>query len=67
MRASTSTDSVIPSRMGIPTACLTSLNRHKALSNYHSPADVPENLSYGTVACATDLAEAVIRELAPPG
>ena len=46
MRASTSTDSVIPSRMGIPTVCLTSLNRHKALSNYHSPADVPENLSY---------------------
>ena len=66
MRASTSTDSVIPSRMGIPTVCLTSLNRHKALSNYHSPADVPENLSYGTVACATDLAEAVIRELAAP-
>ena len=46
MRASTSTDSVIPSRMGIPTACFTSLNRHKGLSNYHSPTDVPENLSY---------------------
>ena len=28
MRATTSTDSVIPSRMGIPTLCLTSLNRH---------------------------------------
>ena len=65
MRATTSTDSVIPSRMGIPTACLISLNRHKGLSNYHSPSDVPENLSYPTIACATDLAEAVARRLAP--
>jgi Iap family predicted aminopeptidase len=53
--------------MGIPTACLISLNRHKGLSNYHSPTDVPENLSYATIACATDLAEAVTRRLAPPG
>ena len=51
MRATTSTDSVIPSRMGIPTLCLTSLNRHKALANYHSMADMPENLSWNTVAC----------------
>ena len=63
MRATTSTDSVIPSRMGIPTACFISLNRHKAISNYHSPADVPENLSYATIGAATDLAEAVLREL----
>lgn len=67
MRAATSTDAVIPSRMGIPTACFTSLNRHKALSNYHSITDVPENLSLRTVACATDLVEAVARELAEPG
>ena len=66
MRATTSTDSVIPSRMGIPTVCFTSLNRHKGLSNYHSPTDVPENLSYRTIACAADLAEAVVRRLAPP-
>jgi hypothetical protein len=65
MRATTSTDSVIPSRMGIPTACLISLNRHKGLSNYHSPTDVPERVNYATVAAATDLAEAVVRELAP--
>jgi hypothetical protein len=64
MRASTSTDSVIPSRMGIPTACLISLNRHKGLDNYHSPTDVPENLNYPTIAAATDLAEALVRELA---
>jgi Zn-dependent M28 family amino/carboxypeptidase len=65
MRATTSTDSVVPSRMGIPTACLISLNRHKGLSNYHSPTDVPENLRYPTIACAADLAEAVTRRLAP--
>ncbi len=67
MRATTSTDSVVPSRMGIPTACLISLNRHKAISNYHSPADVPENLSYATIGAATDLAESVLREFAAPG
>ena len=42
MRARTSTDSVVPSRMGIPTACLVSVNRHKGLSNYHQPSDMPE-------------------------
>ena len=66
MRSTSSTDAVIPSRMGIPTVCFTSLNRHKALSNYHSMSDVPENVSYATVAAAADLAEAVARELAHP-
>ena len=64
MRARTSTDSVIPSRMGIPTACLVSVDRFKSLSNYHQPSDLPENVSYPTVACAADLAEAMARELA---
>jgi hypothetical protein len=66
MRASTSTDCVVPSRMGIPTVCFASLDRHKALSNYHSLSDVPENLNYATVAAGADLAEAVTRELAAP-
>jgi hypothetical protein len=66
MRARSSTDSVIPSRMGIPTACFASLNRHKGLSNYHLPSDTPDRLHYKTVACAADLAEAVARELADP-
>ena len=64
MRSRASTDSVIPSRMGIPTATLVSIDRYKALSNYHLMSDTPENLSYPTVACATDLAESVARELA---
>lgn len=66
MRARSSTDAVIPSRMGIPTVCFASLNRHKGLSNYHQPTDTPDRLRYKTVACAADLAEAVVRELAAP-
>jgi hypothetical protein len=66
MRASTSTDSIVPSRMGIPTLSLVSLNRHKGLDNYHSMTDVPENVHYKTVACAADLGEALARALAKP-
>jgi hypothetical protein len=63
-RARSSTDSVIPSRAGYPTATLASVNRHKALSNYHLMSDTPENLDYTTVAAALDVAEAVARSLA---
>jgi hypothetical protein len=66
MRSRASTDTVIPSRMGIPTACLVSVNRYKSLSNYHHPSDVSENLSYPTVAAAAELVEALARELAAP-
>jgi hypothetical protein len=65
MRSRTSTDSVVPSRMGIPTATVVAIDRYKALSNYHRMTDTPENLCWPTVACAADLAEAVVRELAP--
>jgi Zn-dependent M28 family amino/carboxypeptidase len=64
MRARTSTDSVIPSRMGVPTATVVAIDRYKALSNYHRMTDTPENVIYPTVAAAADLAEAVARELA---
>jgi len=64
MRARTSTDSVVPSRMGVPTATVIAIDRYKALSNYHRMTDVPENIRWPTVACAADLAEAVTRELA---
>ena len=46
------------------TATLTSINRHKALSNYHRMSDTPENLDYSTVAEAQQVAEAVARTLA---
>jgi hypothetical protein len=67
MRATTSTDSIVPSRLGIASLCLISINRHKGLDNYHSKTDVPENVNYKTVACAADLAEALTRTLAKPG
>lgn len=65
MRSRASTDTVIPSRMRFPSACLVSIDENKALANYHWPTDTPENLSYPTVACAADLTLAVARELAP--
>ena len=66
MRSRFSTDAVIPSRMGIPTVCFASLDRNKALSNYHLPSDTAENVRYPTVALMTDLADLVIRRLAAP-
>ncbi|HYH59647.1 MAG TPA: M28 family peptidase [Thermoleophilaceae bacterium] len=64
MRARTSTDAVITSRAGYPTATLCSMNAWKGLSNYHKPTDVPENVDYGTVEAALGVAEAVTRRLA---
>ena len=64
LRSRASSDSVIPSRAGYPTAMLSSFDRHKCLSNYHQMTDTPENLDYETVARAVVLTEAVARELA---
>ena len=41
-----------------------SMDRYKALSNYHQMSDTPENLDYTTVLQALTLTEAVARELA---
>ncbi|MBV8952610.1 MAG: M28 family peptidase [Solirubrobacterales bacterium] len=67
MRSRTSTDAVIPSRAGYPTTTITSMDRYKALSNYHKVSDTPQNVDYGTVARALTLAEAVARDLAAEG
>jgi hypothetical protein len=64
MRSRNSTDGVIPSRAGYPTATLTSTDRYKALSNYHKMTDTPDNVLYKTVAKALVVTEAVARELA---
>ena len=64
MRARTSTDAVLPSHAGYPTATIASMTAWKGLSNYHKPTDVPDNVDYGTVEQAAVLAEAVVRELA---
>lgn len=54
-RARASTDSVIPSRAGLPTATIVSVNEWRSPANYHLPSDVPANLDYGSVANATRL------------
>ncbi|ORB98868.1 M28 family metallopeptidase [Mycobacterium kansasii] len=64
LRSRNSTDAVIMSRGGYPTACFSSFDRHKALSNYHQMSDTPENVVYETVVHATTVAESVVRELA---
>ncbi len=64
MRARNSTDAVLPSRAGFPTATLASMDRYKALSNYHLMSDTPENIDYRTVRQALTVTEAVARELA---
>jgi Zn-dependent M28 family amino/carboxypeptidase len=65
MRSRNSTDAVLMSRAGYPTACFSSIDRYKALSNYHQMSDTPENLSYETVVQAATVAESVVREVAP--
>ena len=64
MRARNSTDAVLPSRAGYPTATLASVNRYKALANYHLMSDTPENVDFRTVRQALTVTEAVARELA---
>jgi Iap family predicted aminopeptidase len=64
MRSRNSTDAVIPSRAGFPIATIASMDRYKALSNYHKMSDKPENVDYRTVVHALTLTEAVARELA---
>ena len=66
-RARASTDSVITSRAGYPSTCLTSLNEWHGISNYHLMSDTPENLNYATIAHATRLAYAVAQRLSQHG
>jgi hypothetical protein len=63
-RARASTDSVIPSRAGYPTATLVSITDWRSPANYHLPTDVPENLEYGTVQDATRVVYELARTLA---
>jgi Peptidase family M28 len=64
MRARNSTDAVLPARAGYPTAMLSSIDRAKALSNYHTPDDDADHLHYRTVAHALLVVEETARELA---
>jgi hypothetical protein len=63
-RAWTSTDGCVPNNAGYPTVTLVSLTPWKMIANYHSAADVPENVDYATVEQAATVAERVARRLA---
>lgn len=63
-RARASTDSVIPSRAGYPTATLVSMTDWRSPANYHLPSDVPANLDYASVLDATRLVYDVLCSLA---
>ena len=54
-RARASTDSIIPSRAGYPTATFLSMTDWRSPANYHLPSDIPANLDYATVADAARL------------
>ena len=63
-RARASTDSVIPSRSGYPTATIVSAMPWRLPGNYHLMTDVPENLDYDSVAGAAELTLEVATRLA---
>jgi hypothetical protein len=63
IRARASTDSVIPSRAGFPTATLVSLMPWRMPGNYHLMSDVPDNIDYSTVADTVRLARGVAEAL----
>ncbi|HWT95923.1 MAG TPA: M28 family peptidase, partial [Solirubrobacteraceae bacterium] len=66
LRSRSSTDAVVPSRAGFPTAMLASWDPvTKVLSNYHLMTDTPDRLTYATIARAVRLVAALARDLAP--
>jgi hypothetical protein len=68
VRSRASSDAVIPSRAGYPTAMLASWEPcTKTLSNYHLMTDTPDRLHYDTVVHAVGVAEALARDLAAAG
>jgi peptidase M28-like protein len=68
VRSRASSDAVIPSRAGYPTAMLASWEpRTKTLSNYHLMTDTPDRLHYDTVVHAVEVVEALARDLAATG
>jgi Zn-dependent M28 family amino/carboxypeptidase len=63
-RAWTSTDGCVPLAAGYRTATLVSLTEWKAIANYHSPTDTPENIDWETMEQGIAVAERLVRRLA---
>ena len=66
VRARASTDGIIPSRAGYPTATLVSVMPWRLPGNYHLMTDTPGNVDYDTVVDSVRLAYAVGRRLTDP-
>lgn len=64
IRLHVSTDSVVPSRAGYPTATLITVDDLGMIPNYHLMSDTPENLDYTGIEDAVKIAAAVARALA---
>jgi len=64
LRSRNSTDGIVPSKNGYPTATLVSVDHRKLMPHYHLDTDVPEHLDYPGIVDAVRLVEAVARELA---
>jgi Zn-dependent M28 family amino/carboxypeptidase len=63
-RARSSTDAVIASKAGLPTATLCSWDpATKCLTDYHLPSDTPDRLHYATIERAIDVVAAVAQDL----
>ncbi len=58
-----STDAIIPSRAGYPTASLLSIEPWGMPANYHLRTDTPDRLNYDTLVAATRLAYEVARAI----
>jgi hypothetical protein len=63
-RSRNSTDGIVPSRQGYPTAVVVSVDENKLIPDYHLNSDVPENVDVDCVLAAARLTEAVARRLA---
>lgn len=66
-RSRGSTDAVVTSRAGYPTALISSWDEHRALSNYHLMSDTPSNLHYSSLIAAADICESLARNIARQG
>lgn len=64
VRVRASTDGIVPSRAGYPTATLVSVTPWRLPGNYHLMTDTPRNVEYRTVVDAIRLTHAVGRRLA---
>lgn len=64
-RSRASTDSIIPSRAGYPTATVVSLTPWRLPGNYHQMSDVPQNLNFHSVTSAARLGLGLVHALRP--